>query len=171
MNTSFYTEHQIFVNRICLRYLKNKEDADDLTQEILLKLMDRLCEFNGQCQLKTWVYRAAVNQCLDYLRWKKRQALLMEDAAQAWRDGYREEDPMEDYCTDRFVEKVIRGLEPEEKSLLELHLEEGLTHQQIATQAGVSRVAITKRLSRVEERLQSIRQRLEERYFTLPLAA
>jgi RNA polymerase sigma factor (sigma-70 family) len=50
---------------LALKMLWNKEDAEDATQEILVRLVTRLAQFNFQSRLKTWAYRIAVNYILD----------------------------------------------------------------------------------------------------------
>ncbi len=50
---------------LAIRMLWNREDAEDATQEILVRVITRLSQFDGRSQLKTWVYRVAVNYLLD----------------------------------------------------------------------------------------------------------
>src|SRR4051812_8730668 len=50
---------------LALRMLWNREDAEDATQEILVRVVTRLAQFNFQSKLSTWVYRTAVNYILD----------------------------------------------------------------------------------------------------------
>ena len=50
---------------LALRMLWNREDAEDATQEILVRIVTRLAQFDFRSQLKTWVYRVAVNYILD----------------------------------------------------------------------------------------------------------
>src|SRR6266581_4829570 len=50
---------------LALRMLSNREDAEDATQEILVRIVTRLSQFDFRSKLKTWVYRVAVNYILD----------------------------------------------------------------------------------------------------------
>ena len=50
---------------LALRMLWNREDAEDATQEILVRVVTRLAQFDFRSKLKTWVYRVAVNYILD----------------------------------------------------------------------------------------------------------
>src|SRR5262245_33474580 len=50
---------------LALRMLWNREDAEDATQEILVRVVTRLSQFDFRSKLKTWVYRVAVNYILD----------------------------------------------------------------------------------------------------------
>ena len=59
------TSIQPDVYGLALRMLWNREDAEDATQEILVRIVTRLAQFDFRSQLKTWVYRVAVNYILD----------------------------------------------------------------------------------------------------------
>jgi len=164
-----YTKYLSYVTRICFRYVKNREDAEDLAQEVFMKVMDRLNTFEGQAQLSTWLYRVAANHCLDHLRWKKRQARLIEDAV-----FMCDEEADFEACNreaTRFMERILAGAGESERTLLTLHYAEGYTHSEIADREGVSRVAITKRLARAHERVLKVIEQLEEHGFQLPMAA
>ena len=50
---------------LALRMLCNREDAEDATQEILVRIVTRLSQFDFRSKLKTWAYRVAVNYVLD----------------------------------------------------------------------------------------------------------
>src|SRR5947209_6742938 len=50
---------------LALRMLLNREDAEDATQEILVRIVTRLSQFDFRSKLKTWAYRVAVNYILD----------------------------------------------------------------------------------------------------------
>jgi RNA polymerase sigma factor (sigma-70 family) len=50
---------------LALRMLWNREDAEDTTQEVLVRVVTRLSQFTFRSKLKTWVYRIAVNYILD----------------------------------------------------------------------------------------------------------
>jgi RNA polymerase sigma factor (sigma-70 family) len=61
----FVRQLQVDVYGLALRMLWNREDAEDATQEILVRTVTRLSQFDFRSKLKTWVYRIAVNYILD----------------------------------------------------------------------------------------------------------
>jgi RNA polymerase sigma factor (sigma-70 family) len=61
-------ELEPMVHAVALRMLWHREDAEDATQEILVRVITRLSRFDFQSQLKTWVYRVATNYLLDVKR-------------------------------------------------------------------------------------------------------
>jgi len=58
-------ELQPDIYALALRMLWNKEDAEDATQEILVRVITRLSQFDFRSRLRTWAYRVAVNYILD----------------------------------------------------------------------------------------------------------
>jgi len=56
---------------MCLRMLKNKADAEDLTQQVFLQLFRKIGSFRGESRFSTWAYRVAFNEVLMHLRRKK----------------------------------------------------------------------------------------------------
>jgi RNA polymerase sigma-70 factor, ECF subfamily len=69
---NIYHEHKKIVFNICLHYVLNAEDAQDITQETFVKVHQRYDLFNAEAaSLKTWICRIAINNCLDFLKAKK----------------------------------------------------------------------------------------------------
>ena len=56
----------------CLSYVKNKDLAKDLAQEVFIKVYDRLAKFNFKASFTTWIYKVTRNYCFDYLRKEKK---------------------------------------------------------------------------------------------------
>lgn len=67
-----YHTYKNLVFNLCLGYLPNQEDAEDATQEIFVKVHGKLDSFRAASSPKTWLYRIAVNHCLDVLKSRKR---------------------------------------------------------------------------------------------------
>jgi len=58
---------------LCLNIVTNTEDAEDIAQETFIEAYNSINSFRETAQIKTWLYRIAINKCYDYLRWKKRK--------------------------------------------------------------------------------------------------
>ena len=58
---------------LCLNIVTQTEDAEDLAQESFIQAYHSIDSFREGAQLKTWLYRIAINKCYDHLRWKKRK--------------------------------------------------------------------------------------------------
>src|SRR5437016_14052093 len=59
-------ERQIY--RVCYRFVENREDAMDLAQEVFIKAFEHLGSFRRESSLKTWLYRIAMNHCINHLK-------------------------------------------------------------------------------------------------------
>ena len=69
---SIYHEFKSLVFNVCLHYVLNREDAQDVAQEVFVKIHHHLYQYNSDtASLKTWIYRIAINQSLDFLKAKK----------------------------------------------------------------------------------------------------
>ncbi len=67
-----YNEYGSMVYSLALSYLKNIEDAEEVTQDVFVKANDKIQEFKRQSSFKTWVYRITINSCLDHIKAKNR---------------------------------------------------------------------------------------------------
>lgn len=69
---TIYNEHKNIVFNMCLNYVLNPEDAQDITQEVFVKVHQKYHQYNAEsATLKTWICRIAINHCLDFLKAKK----------------------------------------------------------------------------------------------------
>ena len=71
--------HMDTVFRVAFSYLKNRADADDVTQNVLLKLYRYEGDFQSEAHLKNWLIRVTVNECKSALRSRWRQTENIED--------------------------------------------------------------------------------------------
>ena len=68
--------HQERVYSTCYRFLRSREDAQDVSQEVFIQIYKSMSEFRGEAQLSTWIYRIAVTKSLDFLRRQNRKRRL-----------------------------------------------------------------------------------------------
>lgn len=80
---NIYDAYNEMVYNVALNYVQQIEDAEEITQDVFLKVFKRIKNFDGKSTLKTWVYRITINASLDFIRKKKRrpifQGLFYED--------------------------------------------------------------------------------------------
>lgn len=70
-------QHKVFGT--CLSFVPNKEDAEDIAQEVFVEVFNSISKFKGQSKLSTWIYKITTNKCLEFIRkrnTKKRFAFL-----------------------------------------------------------------------------------------------
>ena len=96
--------HEPFIYNVAWKYTNNPEEAKDLTQEVLIKVITKLSSFKGNSSFQTWVYRIVVNQ---FLQTKRRP---MEDRWESF-DHFSTElnsVPSPDLSPDEEIEKELR---------------------------------------------------------------
>lgn len=69
---TIYKEHSTMVYNLGLSYVQNIEDAEEITQDVFVKVYEKYESFNHNSSIKTWIYRITINSCLDYIKAKKR---------------------------------------------------------------------------------------------------
>ena len=65
--------HKDQVYNTCLGFLRNHHDAEDIAQEVFIKVYDSIGNFREEAALSTWIYRIAVTKSLEQIRYRKRQ--------------------------------------------------------------------------------------------------
>ena len=83
------------IYQLAFRYLRNKEDAEEVTQDVLYKVHRKIDAFRGDAALSSWIYRITFNAAMSRLRTAKYQRAQNEDAAAGAR---RERRPDETGC-------------------------------------------------------------------------
>jgi RNA polymerase sigma factor (sigma-70 family) len=63
-------DYQQKVFSTCISFVPNKEDAEDIAQEVFLEVFKSISKFKGDSKLSTWIYRIATNKCLEFIRKK-----------------------------------------------------------------------------------------------------
>lgn len=71
-----FNDNQKKVINACYRLVNDIETAEDLTQEVFIKVFSSIDQFRGESQLSTWIYRIAITKSLDHLRAQKRKKRL-----------------------------------------------------------------------------------------------
>ena len=158
--------HQDRVRNTCFRFLKSREDAQDVAQEVFIQVYKSLDDFRGEAQLSTWIYRIAVTKSLDFLRRKNRQrrmgsvkAILgfgSEVDEIADRTGGTPEGDFEQSERERLLGWAVGKLPESQRVAITLSNYEGYSNQEIADIMQTS-------VSAVEALLHRGRKNLERR--------
>jgi RNA polymerase sigma-70 factor (ECF subfamily) len=130
--------HQRSVYQVCYRFVGNHEDASDVAQEVFVRAWRALGQFKGQSALGTWLYRIAVNLCLNRVSLK---TPILEPIADDRFVDERTEDPGDSLLRDeraRAVRRAIDGLPRKQRATVILRTYQELSHQQIADILGSS---------------------------------
>lgn len=144
-------EYRTTIYTVCYLFSKDKDEVNDMYQEVSINLWKGLQSFSGNCELKTWVYRVSLNTCISFDRKKKRRNTvpLTIDI-----DLYEEKD--QESRQIKALYNRINQLEPFDKAIILLWLE-NLPYDEIGAIVGISVKNVSVRLSRIREQLKNMK--------------
>ena len=134
--------------------LGDKTAADDITQQIFVKLFTRIGQFRGDSEFTTWLYRLVINACLDERR-RQRRLLPVAEFLPMSKAAYRKS-PEPGYERREIagsVREAIGGLKPKMRLPILLKYIEGLSYEEIAAVLGCSKGTVASRLNRAHKAL------------------
>jgi len=146
---------------LTLSLVHNREQAEDLCQEIFVKAYFALSSFEGQSAFFTWLYRIASNHCLDHLRKKRPQQISIDrpieneseitfENSLAAPASDNPEAPMEASLE---ATALLDSLDPEQKLILSLRELEGYSYEDLAEMLKCPMNTVKSRLNRAREAL------------------
>ena len=121
------------------RLVNSHEDADDLVQEIFLKIWQALPSFRGEASLSTWVYRIATNEALNHLRREKVRSALRFSSLDAEMERRIDDDPYFDGTSaERELSKAVARLPEKQRQVFVMRWWDELSYEEIASITGTS---------------------------------
>jgi len=165
--------HQKKAFNIAYRILGNLEDANDVTQEALIKAYRGIKNFNGKSSFSTWLYTIVNNACIDFMRKNKKTNLIYLDREyeteessykiQVYSDEETPEEVFEKKEVKRIVHEAINRLSYEHRRIIVLRDIQQFTYQEIAELLNCSEGTVKSRISRARKNLKIlIQEKLEE---------
>lgn len=170
------TQYQV-VNT-CYRFVLNREDAEDVAQEVFCEVFQSIPGFRGTCRLSTWIYRIATNRSLDFIRRRKRQkrgGLLtrvwgttspMEQIAAP--NSTQPDEILSNRERLSLMQEAIGELPRKQQVAFTLKHVEGLSQKEIAEIMDVSVPAVESLMTRARENLRKRLQRYFEKFGSKP---
>jgi RNA polymerase sigma-70 factor (ECF subfamily) len=121
------------------RFVNSHEDADDLLQEIFLKVWAALPSFRGESQLFTWVWRIATNETLNHLRKEKVRAALRFSSLDAEMEHRIQTDPyFKGTDVERELAKAVLKLPEKQRQVFIMRWWDDLSYEEISAITGTS---------------------------------
>jgi len=146
------------IYRVCYGILGNRNDANDIAQEVFVKVHHSLHRFAGRSSLYAWIYRITVNECYGFLR-KKRLATTYSgdslDDAQAQRMEIADWRPVPDRTAMQrdFINNLLADVAENDRWLLIAKEVEGFSIAELSQMTGLEERTIKGRLFRVRQAL------------------
>ena len=151
------TRYQNYVFTLAFRFTKNREDAEEVSQDIFVKAYRALADFKGNSKFSTWLYTIVNNTCITFLRKKKLQTYSLDkegvfEAADSQESGLRA-NLIEQKSRVAMVNSAIALLSPDDAEIITLFYKSEQSLEEIAGILGVETNAAKVRLHRARTRL------------------
>src|SRR4051812_4667035 len=127
-------ERQVY--RVCYRFVENRDDAMDLAQEVFIKVFEHLPTFRRESSLKTWLYRIAMNHCINHVKKHTQEFVEVTEYTSSIPASVHAQ--MEHQEQRDHFRRMVKHLPPKQKAILELRINEQLSYEEIAQISGRS---------------------------------
>ncbi len=151
---TIYSQHHPMVLQMCLGFVKGYIDtANDLSQEIFISVWNNLDKFRGASSYKTWIYRIAVNTCLQFVKKDKKVRTLSTKELENERDTVESESTKDDTISNLY--SAIGQLRKIDRLIIMMVLE-NQDYDSIAEVIGINPINVRVKIHRIKKRLEKI---------------
>jgi RNA polymerase sigma factor (sigma-70 family) len=155
--------YQNYVFTIVLRYVKSREDAEEIAQDIFIKAYRSLADFKGTAKFSTWLYTITTTTCITFLRKKKLEVHSLDNekvfAVADNLDGGMRANQVEQKSKINMVNEAIKLLNPDDAQVITLFYKGEQTLEEIAQALGKEVNAVKVQLHRARTRLKDKMQK------------
>ncbi len=142
-------------------YLRNREEAWDISQEVFIKVHRALKTFRGESSFKTWLLRITANRCKDFFKKRRLKTVAFDEAI--GQDGPAPlaagpEKALANKELGQAIQTAVDGLSEKHRSAFVLREYEGLSYEQMAEVMGCSLGTVMSRLHHARKKLQTALQ-------------
>ena len=149
-------QHQRMIHALCYRMTGSLADAEDLAQETFVLAYQNLHKFRAESRISSWLYRIAVNQCLNWRTRRERQERLHKE----WSEQ-SEVSSNENPTNAQHVRAALIKLSPKQRAAIILTCYDGLTHAEAAKVIGCSETTVSWRLFAARRKLKRLLKALQ----------
>lgn len=157
-HSSFATlveRHKDMIFTIANRMLKNREEAEEISQDTFLKAYRSLRKFRKESKFSTWLYRIVYNLCVSQLRKKKQSVDSIDDEGKHIdiEDTQDKMKQLEKQDRKRFIDQAINRLNYDEKTIITLYYQEELSVDEISEVTRLTHSNVKVKLHRARNKL------------------
>lgn len=148
--------HTARIHRTAYRVVGNREDAEDVTQDVLMTLWTSLGSFTGSAPFTTWLHRVVVNRAVSLVRARRSRVRTSPDVVSTWREWDGSADVERAVLAReqlRAVADAITALPASLRSVFSLHQVQGRTYQEVADSLALPEPTVRGRLARARRQL------------------
>lgn len=146
---------------LIVRMVNSEEDAEELTQDTLMKAFEHLSSFNGKSSFSTWIYRIAYNTALSFLRKKNVEQTVIDDNQWNRISDTQIDDALNNESEEQIekLQQALTKLTAEERALVTLFYEEEHSIQELAQILNLNEGNIKVKLHRLRKKLYVLMQK------------
>jgi RNA polymerase sigma-70 factor (ECF subfamily) len=144
-------EHQSMIYSLCYRMTGSPTEAEDLTQETFIQAHRNLGGFRAESRFSSWLYRIALNLCLNWQKRKQRQDRLHQQWAEQ-----AAEPPAEDPGHAARIQAALLKLHPKQRAAIVLTVYEGLSHAEAARALNCAEATVSWRVFAARAKLKRL---------------
>lgn len=155
-----FDNYHAYIFNVCYRFVGDIHEAEDATQDVFIKIYRSIRKFRGDSSLSSWIYRIAVNTCLNLQRRKKFNYYVSLDFLMADKSSDQPFDvdnipdvQLERAEKERIVQEAIRSLPARQQTAIILQRYEELSYEEIAEVMQTSIPAVESLIHRAREKL------------------
>ena len=145
-------ENEALIYKVAAFYTNNKDDRDDVVQEIIYNLWKSFESFKQNSCLSTWMYQVAMNVAIFHLKRSKKSVTTIPIDLAHLNSPESISDNVEEKI--KILQEQIKDLNLLDKGIVMLYLE-SKSHEEIAQITGISKTNVGTRLSRIKEKLKT----------------
>jgi len=158
-------DYQQKVFGTCISFIPNKEDAEDVAQEVFLEVFKSISKFKGNSKLSTWIYKITTNKCLEFIRKKnaKKRFVFMQtllgneipfDKTRYFTEVNHPGILLENKEKSAIIFRAINTLPESQRVIFTLAKIDGKSYQEIIEITGKSLSSVESLLFRAKKKLQ-----------------
>ncbi|NVO03824.1 MAG: RNA polymerase sigma factor [Bacteroidetes bacterium] len=161
---SLVDTYQNKVFQTCYVFLRNKEDAEDISQEVFIEVYNSIEKFRNDSKISTWIYRISINKSLNFLRKQKQNKFIrtFELLFDSKKQNYHNDQKASETANSRLetkelgdlLKKAIETLSTNQKIAFTLNKYDDLNYQQISEVMDISISSVESLLHRAKKKLQ-----------------
>ena len=145
------------IYQLAYRYLRSEADAKDLTQRTFLKVYGALPRFRAEASFRTWIYRIAINLCLNELRDRRRgEASDRPDIIDQATAPAPDIESLDEQARGAWLRRAIASLPPKQRMVLELRIYDELPFREVAELVGSTENAAKVNFHHAVKRLRAL---------------
>ncbi len=149
-------ENQRMIHSLCYRLTGSMEDAEDLAQDTFVQAYRNLAQFRAEAKVSSWLYRIAVNRCLNWRKYRQRQ----DQTHQEW-SRHGPEVAHDNTRQAQQIQEALMKLPAKQRAAIVLTTYDGLTHAEAARILGCSETTVSWRLFAARRKLKRLLKHLQ----------